>query len=248
MRTKAINDLIQQSVNKENADLPDQKLSRLLREIALTIQRTLVHIHSIYLTAPSNQSLLTMYANQLQTSFTIPTHTKSSSPADNNSHHRRISISGSSSAGTATARLFSPSTNAHLLIRYLPHSIQQFTPRLDTGLDTTLTNQTITDLTQRWLENIKQQMDTHLGTILHPITTTHKLLELRTRVWDLLHHDEYKGGRTLWLKVCMNRFFPFRPCVTNIAYFYRFAKNCSGDRSHLFTIQCSDPHLTAMPG
>ncbi|SAM07727.1 hypothetical protein [Absidia glauca] len=202
MRTKAINDLIQQSINKENADLPDQRLSRLLREIALTIQRTLVHIHSIYLSAPSNQSLLTLYASQLQTSFTIPTHTKSSSPADNNSHHRRISISGSSSAGAAAARLFSPSTNAHLLIRYLPQSIQQFTPRLDTGLDTTLTDQTITDLTQRWLENIKQQMDTHLGTILHPITTTHKLLELRTRVWDLLHHDEYKGGRTLWLKIC----------------------------------------------
>lgn len=209
MRTKVIDDLIQQSINKEKTDLPDQKLSRLLREIAFTVQRTLVHIHNIYLTSPSDQSLLTMYANQLQTSFTIPSHTKSSSPGDNNhSHHRRTSISGSLPPGSAVARLFSPSTNAHLLIRYLPQSIQQFTPRLDIDQDTTLTNQTITDLTQQWLENIKQQMDTHLGTILHRITTTHKLLELRTRVWDLLHHDEYKGGRTLWMKVCMNRSFP----------------------------------------
>jgi hypothetical protein len=207
MRTKAIDDLIQQSINKEKTELPDQKLSRLLREIAFTIQRTLVHIHNIYLTSPSNQSLLTMYANQLQTSFTIPSHTKSSSLVDN-AHHRRTSISGSLPAGSAVARLFSPSTNAHLLIRYLPQSIQQFTPRLDIDRDTTLTNQTITDLTHQWLENIKQQMDTHLGTILHPITTTQKLLELRARIWDLLQTDEYKDGRTLWMKVCMNRPFP----------------------------------------
>ncbi|KAI8333819.1 hypothetical protein BC941DRAFT_433067 [Chlamydoabsidia padenii] len=195
MRTKAINDLIQQSIK---SDLADQKLSRHLREIALHIQQTLIHIHTIYLTPPSSQNLMTIYANQLQTSFTIPNNsTTASSPTDKKAHHHRTSMSVSSSAVT---RLFSPSTNAHLLIRYLPQSIQQYTPTLDLG--TLLPNQDITDLTRQWLENIKLQLDTHLDTLLKPITTTQKLLELRARLWDLLIDNEYKSGRSLWIKIC----------------------------------------------
>ncbi|CAO3591890.1 unnamed protein product [Absidia cylindrospora] len=208
MRTKAISDLIQQSI-MEKSDFSDQKLSRHLRDIALIIQRTLIHIRNIYLptkTSSSNKSLLTMYAEQMQSNFTIP-NTKSSSNVDINSKsnlsHRRSSVSGSSSS-LAVTRLFSPSTNAHLLIRYLPESIQHFTAATNFGMDDTLTLDTISEITRQWTLNIKQQLDTHLEAILRPISTTRKLLDVRSRLWDLLLEDEYGKGHTSWMEVCQD--------------------------------------------
>ncbi|ORZ19366.1 hypothetical protein BCR42DRAFT_449125 [Absidia repens] len=212
MRTNAINDLIQQSI-MEKSDFSDQKLSRHLRDIALIIQRTLIHIRNIYLPAKtsssSNKSLLTIYAEQMQSNFTIP-NTKSSSNVDINSksnlsHRRSVSVSGSSSlASLAVTRLFSPSTNAHLLIRYLPESIQHFTAATNFGMDDTLTLDTVSEITRQWTLNIKQQLDTHLEAILQPIISTRKLLDIRNRLWDLLLDDEYGSGRSSWMEVCQD--------------------------------------------
>jgi hypothetical protein len=143
-----------------------------------------------------------MYAEQMQKSFTIPnTTSRSSFNVDKGNHTRRHSSVSGSLSSLAVSRLFSPSTNAHLLIRYLPESIQNFTAATNFGIDDTLTLDTISTMTRQWADDINRQLSTHLESILRPITTTQKLLDLRTRLWDLLHDDEYGNGRDLWMKV-----------------------------------------------
>ncbi|KAI8089485.1 uncharacterized protein BX664DRAFT_333130 [Halteromyces radiatus] len=213
MRKRVISDLIQQSI-KEKSDFADQKLSRQLREIALLIRRTLVHIHDIYLPfSTSHQSLLSDYVEQMQTTFTIPNYSSNSNNHNNSneiSQQQQPDLSTSSNSIKATSstsslaitRLFSPSANAHLLIRYLPPAIQQYTPTFN--MDDQLTTDAISAMTRQWLDDVKEELEMHLETILQPVTTTEKLLDIRARLWDLLRDDEYGNGKTFWSKVCQD--------------------------------------------
>ncbi|CAO3614628.1 unnamed protein product [Cunninghamella echinulata] len=220
MRTKAIDELINQLM-KEKSNNQELKLSRHLRDMAYIIKRTLIHVHHIYLplektnhSSPSqtSQSLIEYYVEQMQKKFTIPISSTSSSNINNNDS-TDINIktivngslsSSSSSSLPAVARLFAPSTNVHLLIRYLPECIQSFTPKFKLeNRSNELNKDIITDMVTKWLKERKEQLEIQLITILQSIPTNQKLTEIRTKLWDLLYNDEYdESGKIEWKKIC----------------------------------------------
>ncbi|KAI9013907.1 hypothetical protein CLU79DRAFT_387359 [Phycomyces nitens] len=174
MRTLGIKDTIQASLKFSVADTAEQRLGSHLRDIIYAIQRTLAHIDTIvYASSPSAFEL---YAKDLQTNFSLPNQLLSNTTL------------------SAITSVFSPSTNAHLLIRYLPDSVQQYTPTLE---DEPLDLDKVRAMAQSWLKELLGLLKSPLPDMLSPLDTQLKLVQTRSKVWQLLESQEAS-----WSKVC----------------------------------------------
>ncbi|KAI7865354.1 hypothetical protein BDF14DRAFT_1826275 [Spinellus fusiger] len=173
MRTQAIKDSMNVSIKTISTETAEQHLNHHLKEIIQLIQCTFTQIHAIALGSGTSPSALEKYSTNLQTTFALP-HTSSHQPA--------------------IASVFSPSTNAHLLVRYLPEEIQHYTPTLakeDTKEDT------IQNIAAAWLNEINELLQQSLHEMLSPLKTQQKLVETRSKLWKLFESQE-----TSWRKIC----------------------------------------------
>lgn len=148
----------------------EHRLPYQLKEIIQLVQRTLVHVYEIYLQRP----LLVNCVEQLQDNFMMGSSSLSSLPA--------------------ITRVFAPSTNVHLLMRYLPENVQSYTPQLETGQP--LLPGDIRQFAQAWIQNVEELLEGHLDTMLEQADTHQTLIQIRSRVWDLLETAESNHRRS----------------------------------------------------
>ncbi|KAF7727512.1 Golgi transport complex subunit 1 [Apophysomyces ossiformis] len=178
MRLSAIKDLVIASVSGTQNKLQDQRVTHQLRETIQIINRTLIHVYQIF-TPKNDASLIETYVEELQKNFMMPAH----------SHH---------GYQPAITRVFLPSTNVHLLMRYLPESVQRFTPKVDS--DRPLTRSHVRSKVKAWISQIYKLMDHHLSSMLRHVHTHQQLIDIRSRIWSLL--STYETESQPWQQAC----------------------------------------------
>lgn len=159
-RMEAIKDMAQPSNNEGGKRLPYH-----FKEMVQMIRRTLLHIHQVFYGKEEEGGLMKLYIQQMEHNFMLP-----------------------DSKMPAIVRVFSPSTNVHLLMRYLPESLQNFNPELNPGI--ALTREDAEQAAQSWLNNVEETLETQLPVMLAHVHTHRTLVELRSKVWDWLDMDE----------------------------------------------------------
>lgn len=170
MRFNVIQDILHH-YNKSTAAMP-QRISHHLREITLIIHRTLTQVHIIFSDSPS--SMIETFVDSFQSTFLIPS---------------KSSHGNETPSQPAITRLFSPSANVHLLVRYLPDSLQNYLPQFSV-------KQCITQVdTSSWIARIARLFEEQLPQTLQPITTQRELIEIRHKLlldatlWNQLYRD-----------------------------------------------------------
>ncbi|KAF0488714.1 Conserved oligomeric golgi complex subunit 1 [Gigaspora margarita] len=176
MRTSALIQILKKSEAKDTKSMVDQ-----FREMIRLIRGTVYHVGSVFISAVNEQSLFESYLHQLQQGFTVYEDSAQPSP---------VLMSPRDSKASLT-RLYSPSTNIHLLVRYLPESIQTFTPFLHlSGTRGQLSQEDITTRMNLWVDQIVEQFHEKLNALLSKITCAKELNELRKIIWEFLKEDE----------------------------------------------------------
>ncbi|KAI9322730.1 hypothetical protein BX666DRAFT_2109173 [Dichotomocladium elegans] len=145
----------------------EHRLAYQLKEIIHIVQRTLIHVYEIYI----HSYLLADYVKQLEENFMV-----------------------GSLNGPAITRVFAPSTNVHLLMRYLPENVQNYTPRLEVGDD--LLPDDVKQFAQTWIQNVEELLEDRLEGMLEQVDTHEKLIQARSRVWDILQATESSHRRS----------------------------------------------------
>jgi len=175
-RTSVLLQLLEKSTTKDVKSLTEQ-----FKEMIHIIRSTVFHVGLVFIRTGDELSLFESYLHQLQQGFSvnednIQTPSSGMSPCDS-----KVSLT----------RLYSPSTNIHLLMRYLPESIQTFTPFLHmSGPRGNFTQDDICERMNGWLDYIVQSFQAKLGILLSKVIYARDLNELRKNIWNILKDDE----------------------------------------------------------
>jgi hypothetical protein len=183
MRTNVIRDVIHK-YNK-TAGSANHRVTHQLREVTSIIKRTLQQMFDIFYSKENhNSTLIESYVVAFQKTFLIPS----------NSSHGNETPSQS-----AITRLFSPSSNVHLIVRYLPETIQNYLPEFEPA--PVLKETEIQILIQQWLEQIESILKEKLPETLSAIQNQNEIIQIRTKLWELLDEDENtKDKNNAWQK------------------------------------------------
>ncbi|CAO3650291.1 unnamed protein product [Mucor hiemalis] len=183
MRYNVITDVIHNY--KKSTDIANHRLAHQLREVTLTIKRTLKHIYDIFHVKLDNSAtLIEGYVSAFSKTFLIPS----------NSSHGNETPSQS-----AITRLFSPSSNVHLIVRYIPEEIQNYLPHFEPA--PTLNSTDIQKTMKNWLNGVESFIEKNLPQELSTIQNQVEIIQIRTKLWDLLDEDENtKDKNNHWQK------------------------------------------------
>ncbi|KAG1176202.1 hypothetical protein G6F70_004260 [Rhizopus microsporus] len=172
MRMNAIHDLLQHRPKK--SDNLSNLIARQLKNIVVIFKQTLIQVDSIFLSKhETNMTLIESYVSYLKKTFLIP----SASSHGN----------GTPSQPPVT-RLLSPSSNVHLIVRYLPEAIQNYRPDFDAG--NPLVASDIQQLTTEWINNVELLLKECLPEVLMALSTEKALTDTQLRLWISLQDDE----------------------------------------------------------
>lgn len=183
MRYNVMTDVIQNY--KKSTDVPNHRLAHQLREVTLTMKRTLKHIYDIFqVKGDDNATLIEGYVSAFTKTFLIPS----------NSSHGNETPSQS-----AITRLFSPSSNVHLIVRYIPEELQNYLPQFEPA--PTLNTLDIQQTVKTWLDQVQSFIKENLPGELSIIQNQVEMIQIRTKLWDLLDEDENtKDKNNHWQK------------------------------------------------
>ncbi|RUP52153.1 hypothetical protein BC936DRAFT_139479 [Jimgerdemannia flammicorona] len=197
------------------------KLAERLREIVEVIRRTLHHVHAVYIRpaepsrssedpsengeATTSKSLLEVYLDRLQRGFTIaddnvdPASAPPTPVATSASNSFLLGAIVPPTPTTATrhssiSRLYAPTTNIHLLVRYLPESVQTFTPFLQLhGPRAVFTRDDVRKGARNWVEQAAEVVSERLDALLGNVLSAAQLVQVRAAVWEAVILDETDG-------------------------------------------------------
>lgn len=181
-RMNAVKDILVSAVQHIGSGGEKNRLAFQLREIIQLIQRTMLHVYEILI----KNDLLTQSVERLEKSF---------------------AASNNSSLPTIT-QIFSPSTNVHLLLRYLPDPLLNYTPHMDAGEP--LKAQDARQYAQDWLHGVEQLLKCHLSSTLQQVESHRQLVDIENRLFDLLETGGVPRRRSValtgvapsWQQVC----------------------------------------------
>jgi hypothetical protein len=173
MRTNVIHEIIQHNAKASETQI--QRTTHQLREIILIIKRTITQAYDVFYSKDQNhkQTLIESFVENFQKTFLIPS---------------KLSHGNETPSQPAITRVFSPSSNVHLIVRYLPEIIQNSTPDFDPV--PVLKPEQVEKMVQNWLGSINDALQLHLPNIFKPLDTESGLIKVRSRVWELLDEDE----------------------------------------------------------
>ncbi|KAI8067633.1 uncharacterized protein B0P05DRAFT_552326 [Gilbertella persicaria] len=164
MRLNVIREIIQQHKT--------HRLSHQLKEITTVFKRTLIQTFSIFVPT-QHTSLIESFVASFQQTFLIPS---------------KSSHGNETPSQPAITRLFSPSSNVHLMVRYLPDTLQTYLPVFDPS--SPLTHQDVQAMVRAWTKHVEQYLQHHLSQPLAAIQSHADLVQLRTQVFESLEqHD-----------------------------------------------------------
>ncbi|CAG8557294.1 7524_t:CDS:10, partial [Funneliformis caledonium] len=175
-RTSVLLQLLEKSTTKDVKFLTEQ-----FKDMIHIIRSTVFHVGLVFIRTGDELSLFESYLNQLQQGFSVQ---------EDNLQTPSSLISPRDSKVSLT-RLYSPTANIHLLMRYLPGSIQTFTPFLHmSGPRGDFTQDDIRERMNGWFDYIVQSFQEKLGMLLSKVVHARDLNELRKNIWDILKEDE----------------------------------------------------------
>jgi hypothetical protein len=121
-------------------------------------------------------------------------------------------------ASSVIPKLYPTTPNIHLLVRYLPESVQNFTPFIHLeGSRAAFSQQDVVQGIRTWVEDVTKMFGGGFETLLQQVHTNAGLVAIRARVWAALQVDEFaqlssKNGGSVessskktnaWKSVCM---------------------------------------------
>ncbi|KAG0095493.1 Golgi transport complex subunit 1 [Podila epicladia] len=167
---------------------------------------TLFHVGKVFI-EPEQElvSPLERHLRSLQQTFAPPL---TSIPSSTSKREELASAVLQPSALTASVvpKLYPTTPNIHLLVRYLPESIQNFTPfiHLD-GNRATFSQQDVYQGIQHWKNDIVTMFSAALEKLLQQVQTNTALVAIRAKVWQELQADEYtveSKSKNPWNQIC----------------------------------------------
>ncbi|KAF9966071.1 Golgi transport complex subunit 1 [Mortierella alpina] len=120
---------------------------------------------------------------------------------------RHLKTSPHNHSASVITKLYPTTPNIHLLVRYLPESIQNFTPfiRLD-GQRASFSQQDVLQGVRHWMEDVKTMFSNGFERLLKQVQTSSDLVVIRAQVWAVLQADEYaletRSHKNPWNDVC----------------------------------------------
>ncbi|CAB4377678.1 unnamed protein product [Rhizophagus irregularis] len=175
-RTSVLSQLLEKSITKDVKSLTEQ-----FKEMIHIIRSSVFHIGLVFIRTGDDLSLLESYLHQLQQGFSV----------NEDNLHTPSSVMSPCDSKVSLTRLYSSSANIHLLMRYLPESIQTFTPFFHmSGPRGNFTQDDIHERMNGWFDYIVQLFREKLGMLLSKVTCARDLNELRKNIWNILKDDE----------------------------------------------------------
>ncbi|KAK3814360.1 MAG: hypothetical protein J3Q66DRAFT_346318 [Benniella sp.] len=179
----------------------DSNIGEQIVEAINILKATLFHVGHIFLESEQHGKipLLERHLRSLQQTFSTPSNNTSSTS-------NSTLLKGDNSLTPATQlqpsalphvtaslipRLYPTTPNIHLLVRYLPESIQTYTPfiRLE-GSGDTFTQQNVFQDVQQWVETVIVTFGNEFNRLLQQVRTSTELVAIRSKTWAALQADE----------------------------------------------------------
>ncbi|KAF9941967.1 Golgi transport complex subunit 1 [Mortierella alpina] len=200
-----------QTAIREILDSQSEDIGAQIVQAIGILQTTLFHISGVFLEPePGRVSALERHLKSLQQTFSSPSSATPSSVAHGDvlaPSALQPSASPHTHSASVITRLYPTTPNIHLLVRYLPESIQNFTPfiRLD-GQRASFSQQDVIQGVRHWIEDVKTMFSNRFERLLKQVRTSSDLVAIRARVWAVLQADEYaletKSTKSPWNDVC----------------------------------------------
>ena len=173
MRSNVIRDILKHYTKM--TDSVNHRITHQFREVSLIIKRTLIQVFDIFVSKEGGhqRTLIESYVDSFLKTFLIPS---------------KSSHGNETPSQPAITRLFSPSSNVHLIVRYLPESIQNYTPHFDPFPEVMQTD--VQQLVSIWMADIEAILKDQLPQTLSPIHSQAELIQIRSKLWELLDEDE----------------------------------------------------------
>ncbi|KAJ2964423.1 hypothetical protein NQZ79_g646 [Umbelopsis isabellina] len=207
MRTAALQTVLESSKSKiANYRSPRSHIIQQLHDATRLVKGVIIQVYSIYVLQLThaglnpaalqnmtndttlNNNLISTYVRQLQTSFCLQTIDRAE-----HKHTRDLDIaSPATCTQPAISRIYSPNTNVHLLVRYLPESIQKYTPYINIhGSDGEgMLLGLIREELDHWLSMAGELMSKQMSKLLSDCPDIKTLLDIRSAVWEIQLEDE----------------------------------------------------------
>ncbi|KAI8346745.1 hypothetical protein BD560DRAFT_338637 [Blakeslea trispora] len=186
MRKNVIKDITERYT--KGSDSIVHRSTHQLKEVAAVSKATVIQIADIFvqLEDDAQKSMIESYVTSFKQTFLTPSST----------NHNNENFTSQSTV----SRLFSPSSNTHLIMRFLPESIQQYLPQFDP-----LTMLSVEDVRQSvdgWVSDVERFLCHHLDQRLEIVEKHADLVQIRTNLWATLREDEMsKDKSNKWCRV-----------------------------------------------
>ncbi|KAF9351565.1 Golgi transport complex subunit 1 [Mortierella sp. AD094] len=195
-----------QTAIRETLDTKGEDIGEQIVKAIGILQATLFHVGHIFLAPEQGKiSPLERHLRSLQQTFSTPSNITSTSTF---SKDDILAPSASSNLSSSVIPKLYPTTpNIHLLVRYLPESVQNFTPfiHLD-GARATFTQQDALQGIKRWMEDTQAMFSSGFEKLLQQVHTSTALVLIRSKVWAVLQRDEYalasKAKKSPFNEIC----------------------------------------------
>lgn len=182
---------------------PKANITQQLLDAVQLIKQVITQVWSIYILRTSSldqpshsmpkdtelsDNFVSSYVRQLQRTFSLQPITDADQP-----YLQTLGIgSPASCTQPAISRIYSPNTNVHLLVRYLPESIQKYTPYInlvgEEGDNMRL--ESVQQDVDHWMKAATDLLTEKIAQLLAECGDIKKLLDVRQIVWEALIDDE----------------------------------------------------------
>ncbi|KAF9181860.1 Golgi transport complex subunit 1 [Haplosporangium sp. Z 767] len=197
-----------QTAIQEVLESPGKDIGAQVVEAINILKATLFHINGVFLEAEqSRMSPLERHLRSLQQTFSTPvanTTTSSSTRGDALSPLQPSALPNL--ATSIIPKLYPTTPNIHLLVRYLPESVQNYTPFIHLeGIRAAFTQQEVLQGVRTWMKGVNTMFGSCFKTLLQQIDSGADLAAIRSKAWVALQTDEYalvSKKKNHWNEVC----------------------------------------------
>ncbi|KAF9104248.1 Golgi transport complex subunit 1 [Mortierella sp. AM989] len=176
-----------QTVIRETLESKSEDIGGQIVKAISILQATLFHVGHIFLVPDQGKvSPLERYLRNLQQTFSAPSNTTSMPTSF------KDDILAPNLTASVIPKLYPTTPNIHLLVRYLPESVQNFTPFIHLeGARATFTQQDALQGIRLWMEDTQAMFSSEFERLLQQVHTSTALVTIRSSVWTVLQRDEY---------------------------------------------------------
>ncbi|KAF9432191.1 Golgi transport complex subunit 1 [Entomortierella beljakovae] len=154
------------------------------------LQATLFHIKHVFLITEDNKvSPLERHLRSLQQTFSAPLNNSSISTSSKDDILAPSALPNQTIS--VIPKLYPTTPNIHLLVRYLPESVQNFTPfiHLD-GARAAFSQPNAIQSIKKWMADTQAIFSSEFEKLLQQVQSSTALVAIRARVWAVLQKDE----------------------------------------------------------